>query len=44
MGFATREGLLPSLALLVLPLLILWGLVSLLPPWPKAAEAAPPAA
>jgi Ni/Fe-hydrogenase subunit HybB-like protein len=35
MGFATREGLLPSLALLVLPLLILWGLVRLLPPWPK---------
>jgi hypothetical protein len=40
MGFATREGLLPSLALLVLPLLILWGLVSLLPPWPKEAEGA----
>jgi Ni/Fe-hydrogenase subunit HybB-like protein len=40
MGFATREGLLPSLLLLLLPLLILWGLVKLLPPWeaPSAEE------
>jgi Ni/Fe-hydrogenase subunit HybB-like protein len=37
LGFATREGLLPALALLVLPLLILWALVRLLPPWPSAA-------
>jgi Ni/Fe-hydrogenase subunit HybB-like protein len=44
MGFATREGLLPSLVLLVLPLLILWGLVSLLPPWPKQEEPGPVAA
>jgi Ni/Fe-hydrogenase subunit HybB-like protein len=33
MGFATREGLVPAVALLVLPFLILWGLVRLLPPW-----------
>ncbi len=33
MGFATREGLLPAVALMILPLLILWGLVKLLPPW-----------
>jgi predicted membrane protein len=43
MGFATREGLLPSLALLVLPLLILWGLVKLLPPWPKEGSPVPEA-
>jgi Ni/Fe-hydrogenase subunit HybB-like protein len=34
MGFATREGLLPAVVLMVLPLLVLWGLVKLLPPWP----------
>ena len=32
MGFATREGLLPALLLMVLPFLILWVLVRLLPP------------
>ena len=32
-GFATREGLLPAAALLILPFLILWGLLKLLPPW-----------
>jgi Ni/Fe-hydrogenase subunit HybB-like protein len=32
MGFATREGLLPALLLLVLPFVILWVLVKLLPP------------
>ena len=31
--FATREGLLPAIALLILPLIILWVLVRLLPPW-----------
>ena len=31
--FATREGLLPAIALLILPLIILWVLVKLLPPW-----------
>ena len=35
MGFATKEGLLPSLFLLLLPLAILWGLMRLLPPWPE---------
>jgi len=38
MGFATREGLLPAIALMILPFGILWGLVRLLPPWPVAAE------
>ena len=33
LDFATREGLLPALALLILPFLILWGLLKLLPPW-----------
>jgi Ni/Fe-hydrogenase subunit HybB-like protein len=33
MAFAAREGLLPAIALLILPLLILWGLLKLLPPW-----------
>jgi Ni/Fe-hydrogenase subunit HybB-like protein len=34
MGFATREGLLPAVLVMLLPFLILWGLVKLLPPWP----------
>ena len=33
MAFATREGLLPAIVLLVLPFVILAGLVRLLPPW-----------
>jgi Ni/Fe-hydrogenase subunit HybB-like protein len=33
MAFAEREGLLPAIALLILPFFILWGLVKLLPPW-----------
>jgi Ni/Fe-hydrogenase subunit HybB-like protein len=32
MGFATREGLLPALVLMALPFVILWVLVTLLPP------------
>ena len=40
MGFATREGLLPALALIVLPFVILYVLVKLLPPWPKSEAAA----
>jgi Ni/Fe-hydrogenase subunit HybB-like protein len=36
--FATREGLLPAVILMLLPLLILWALVRLLPPWPQEAE------
>jgi Ni/Fe-hydrogenase subunit HybB-like protein len=35
MQFATREGLLPAIVLMVLPFVILWALVKLLPPWPK---------
>jgi Ni/Fe-hydrogenase subunit HybB-like protein len=39
MGFATREGLLPAIILMVLPFVILWGLIWLLPPWgPREAE------
>ena len=41
MSFATREGLLPALIVMVLPLLILWGLVKLLPPWPGDEPQAP---
>jgi Ni/Fe-hydrogenase subunit HybB-like protein len=40
MAFATREGLLPALALIVLPFIILFVLVKLLPPWPKSEAAA----
>ena len=32
MEFATREGLLIAIVLMILPFLILWGLVKLLPP------------
>ena len=31
--FATREGLLTAIVLMILPFVILWGLVKLLPPW-----------
>ncbi len=43
MGFATREGLLPAIVLMILPFILLWGLLKLLPPWEKegAAEAKP---
>jgi len=34
MGFVAREGLLTAVVLTLLPLVILWFLVSLLPPWP----------
>ena len=46
MGFATREGLLPAIALMVLPFVLLWALVKILPPWPEAqaAETSPPVA
>jgi Ni/Fe-hydrogenase subunit HybB-like protein len=37
MEFATREGLLTSIALVILPFIILWVLVKLLPPWQKVA-------
>jgi Ni/Fe-hydrogenase subunit HybB-like protein len=35
MGFVTREGLLPAIGLMILPFVILWVLVKLLPPWPE---------
>jgi formate-dependent nitrite reductase membrane component NrfD len=37
MAFATREGLLPAIFLMILPLGILWGLLKLLPPWENPA-------
>jgi predicted membrane protein len=33
MGFATREGLLPAIVIMVLPLVILAVLMRVLPPW-----------
>ena len=35
MGLVTREGLLMAIVVTVLPLVILWVLVKLLPPWPE---------
>jgi predicted membrane protein len=35
MEFATREGLLPSTLLMLMPLAILWVLFKILPPWPE---------
>jgi Ni/Fe-hydrogenase subunit HybB-like protein len=42
MGLVTREGLLTAVVLTVLPLLILWVLVKLLPPWPESKPGAVP--
>ena len=36
MGFATREGLLPAILLMLLPFGILAVLLKLLPPWEPA--------
>lgn len=36
--FATREGLLPAIVLMLLPFAILWALVKLLPPWHAGKE------
>jgi Ni/Fe-hydrogenase subunit HybB-like protein len=44
MEFATREGLLAAVLLMILPFGILWGLVRLLPPWPAAEGRTKPAA
>src|SRR5512134_24378 len=44
MEFATREGLLPAILLMVLPFVILWVLVKLLPPWVDESVAERPAA
>jgi hypothetical protein len=41
MGLVTREGLLTAIVLTLLPLVILWGLVKLLPPWPEKSPAVP---
>ena len=41
MGFATREGLLPAIILMVLPFVILWGLIWLLPPWGREERTGP---
>ncbi|MGO9241706.1 MAG: NrfD/PsrC family molybdoenzyme membrane anchor subunit [Bryobacteraceae bacterium] len=38
MAFATREGLLPSIGLMILPFVLLWGLVKLLPPWTSVSD------
>jgi Ni/Fe-hydrogenase subunit HybB-like protein len=40
MQFATREGLLPAVGLLILPFVVLWVLVRLLPPWGEGESAA----
>ena len=42
MTFATREGLLTAIILMLLPFAILWVLVKLLPPWLDASTAPPP--
>ena len=38
MGFATREGSLTAIVLLLLPFGILWALIKLFPPWEKSAS------
>jgi len=38
MAFATREGLLTAIVLMLLPFGILWVLVKLLPPWLDAGS------
>ena len=43
MQFATREGLLPAILLMILPLVILAALVWLLPPWDHAETSKKPA-
>jgi len=40
MGFATREGLLPALIIMVLPFIILSVLLRIFPPWPEERKAA----
>jgi Ni/Fe-hydrogenase subunit HybB-like protein len=40
MEFATREGLLPAILLMILPFVILWVLIRLLPPWGHEEKAA----
>ena len=38
MGFATREGLLPAILIMVLPFVILAVLLRMLPPWETSHE------
>jgi hypothetical protein len=40
MSFATREGLLPAILLMILPFVILAVLIRLLPPWEHEAQPA----
>jgi Ni/Fe-hydrogenase subunit HybB-like protein len=40
MEFATREGVLPAILLMILPFVILWVLIRLLPPWGHEAGTA----
>lgn len=42
MSLITREGLLVAIALTILPFVILWGLVKLLPPWPEKTSGSLP--
>ena len=42
MDFASREGLLPAILLMLLPFAILWVLIKLLPPWEEAKAAEEP--
>ena len=44
MGFATREGLLTAIILMILPFIILWILVKILPPWTDAESISAPEA
>jgi len=44
MALVTREGLLVAIVLTVLPLVILWVLVKLLPPWPERESGSLPEA
>ena len=38
MGFATREGLLPAILIMMLPFVILAILLRVLPPWPSGHD------
>ena len=38
MGFATHEGLLPAILMMILPFVILATLIRVLPPWTEGGE------
>ena len=42
MGFVAKEGLLPAIALVILPFFILYELIKILPPWQEEQAAALP--